>query len=154
MPRQPPISSTLLVATVDLIVAGIPGLDQALALQLLTQAARTNASLRQLRDHLHEHPDGLSRPHSDAPLALGRIARLLSESGYDVGEPGCLDCGRAVVLPHNVPGGRLCRRCYKRRLTDTCCRPWRQEGKADMQLLPATLQAPLRRVRPGQDGAQ
>ena len=122
MPRQPPLSSALLATTVNLIVTGIPGLDQGLALELLKQAARTNASLRQLRDYLQEHPSGLRRPRSDAPLALGRLARLLLKSGYDVGEPGCLDCDRAVVLPHKIPGGRLCRRCYKRRLTDICCR--------------------------------
>jgi hypothetical protein len=122
MPRQPPLSSALFESTADLIVREIPRLDRGQALELLTQAARTNASLRQLLDHLQEHPDGLRRPRSDAPLALGRIARFLLESGYEVGEPGCHDCGRAAVLPHKIPGGRLCRRCYKRRLTDTCCR--------------------------------
>jgi hypothetical protein len=122
MPKPALLSSALLEKTADLIVDGVHSLDRGPALDLLKQAARENSSLRRLYDHLSEHPEGLRSPCSDAPLVLARIARLLAEAGYDVGQPVCSDCGRAIPLPHSVPGGRLCRRCYKRGRTDMCCR--------------------------------
>jgi hypothetical protein len=105
MPRSALLSSSLLERTADLIVDGVHGLDRGRALNLLKQAARENSSLRRLCDHLSEHPDGLRRPRSDAPLVLARIAGLLAEAGYDVGQPVCLHCGRAIPLTHPVPGG-------------------------------------------------
>jgi hypothetical protein len=121
MPHQATLSAALLADTVDLIVAGIEGLHRDQALDVVMRSAKANSALRQLRDYLLEHQDGLHDPRSDAPLALGRVARLLAQSGYDVGEPACRDCGRVIDLPYKVSGGRLCRACYRRGLTDTCC---------------------------------
>jgi len=89
MPKQPPLSSALLADTAGLIAAGVDGLHRDLALNVVMQAAQANSSLRQLRDYLEEHPGVFRDPRSDAPLALGRVARILAEAGYDIGQPGC-----------------------------------------------------------------
>ena len=78
MPRQATLSAALLGDTVDLVVAGIEGLHRDQALDVVIRGAKANSALRQLRDHLLEHQDGLRNPRSDAPLALGRVARLLA----------------------------------------------------------------------------
>ncbi|MBB4681757.1 hypothetical protein HNR67_007875 [Crossiella cryophila] len=122
--KQPaPLSEALVAKTTRLLMGAVPSLDTDQAWELLIVAAGKNASMRQVHDFLSRHPDALRHGLSDSPLALGRLARLLVDLGVgDIVEPTCFDCGRTIARPHRVEGGRVCRRCYRHRLTGLCCR--------------------------------
>jgi hypothetical protein len=101
----------------------VPGLDEAGARALLTEAASRRGALRHLDRHLAAFPGALASGSADAPEAVIALAGLLAAAGY----PGivvvtCLACGRPGELPHRSGEGRLCRNCHRQRRQEPCRR--------------------------------
>ncbi|UGQ60390.1 MULTISPECIES: hypothetical protein [Rhodococcus] len=95
------------------LCAVVPDLDPTAATQFVERATVAH-TLRRLETHLAEHPDALISGSSDAPIAVQRLAGLLADAGHTtVVVPGCLRCGRLVLLPHIVDGGRVCDNCRR-----------------------------------------
>ncbi|QOW01444.1 hypothetical protein [Rhodococcus pyridinivorans] len=91
----------------------VPDLDPTAATRFVERATVAH-TLRRLETHLAEHPHALISGSSDAPLAVQRLAGLLADAGHTtVVVPGCLRCGRLVLLPHIVDGGRVCDNCRR-----------------------------------------
>lgn len=93
----------------------VPDLDPTAATRFVERATVAH-TLRRLETHLAEHPHALISGSSDAPIAVQRLAGLLADAGHTtVVVPGCLRCGRLVLLPHIVDGP-ICKSCYRRPL--------------------------------------
>ncbi|WAL49352.1 hypothetical protein [Rhodococcus pyridinivorans] len=91
----------------------VPDLDPTAATRFVERATVAH-TLRRLETHLAEHPDALISGSSDAPIAVQRLAGLLADAGHTtVVVPGCLRCGRLVLLQHIVDGGRVCDNCRR-----------------------------------------
>ena len=95
----------------------------AAAVTIDTLRTERSASLRQLDEHLAQHPDALLSTDPRCPLAHVRLTRALWKAGFAVGVPGCSGCRRSEVeLPFTGTAGRICRRCYIAANQKTCAR--------------------------------
>jgi len=76
------------------------------------QAAKGN-SLRNLAQHLAEHPGALTSGDPRCPAVVIRVAHAFHDAGYTaVVRPGCAGCGKVTIgLARSGPDGRLCTRC-------------------------------------------
>jgi hypothetical protein len=105
------------------VAAAVPGLDEAGARLLVSEAASRRGALRQLDRHLTAFPGALASGSADAPKAVIALAGLLAAAGYrGIGVAACLVCGRPGELPHRSGDGRLCRNCYRQRRQEPCRR--------------------------------
>lgn len=81
--------------------------------ELLAEArADRPRTVRELEDYLSKNPDGLLAPDPLCPLGMVRLAQVLACRGRPVLPPACPGCGRRVLLPHQGPAGRMCKRCH------------------------------------------
>jgi hypothetical protein len=99
------------------LTASLAELHQAEALQAVTEAgAARGISLRDLDQHLANHPDALISGEAHCPPVIVRLAKILHAAGHTaVIRPSCTDCGRSDVdLPRRGPRGRLCVNCATR----------------------------------------
>jgi hypothetical protein len=95
----------------------LPGAsDTALGQHLVNAVATQIRPLRQLAEHLREHPDALTSGSPLCPAAWVRLTHELHAAGHvHVVRPGCAACQRVTVaLGRVTPAGRICLRCHQR----------------------------------------
>jgi len=142
------------------VAAAVPGLDEAGARALVSEAASRRGALRHLDRHLAAFPGALASGSADAPKAVIALAGLLAAAGYrGIVVATCLACGRPGELPHRSGDGRLCRNCYRQRRQEPCRRCGRTRpvhARTDGGPLCSTCSAALQPPQPcgtcGQDG--
>ncbi|MFE5657747.1 hypothetical protein ACFQ9H_16380 [Streptomyces sp. NPDC056517] len=99
------------------LTAALPNIGPAEAAVVLESVgADRGIALRDLDEHLAEHPYALASGSSRCPAVFVRLARALHEAGHQgVNPPGCSGCGRKDVdLPRFGPNGRVCQACSAR----------------------------------------
>ncbi|MEV7524595.1 XRE family transcriptional regulator [Streptomyces sp. NPDC091371] len=103
-----------------------PALDAATAQLLVEQAKGWGPKpVRDLAQHFHDHPNALTAPTRDSPVALVRLLHLLDAAGHHeaVAKLACALCGRTNPLPlEQSELGRCCGWCLARTRFRTCAR--------------------------------
>ena len=95
----------------------LPDIDDTTLRRYLTEAVATQARvLRQLADHLREHPDALTSASPRCPGVWVRLTHVLHAAGHThIARPGCAVCRKITVeLPRITTAGRICLRCHQR----------------------------------------
>lgn len=111
---RPGRQEVALARTVPHMISSIPDLSRETALAVLTDAkADRLRGLRELDEHLAEHPDALISGDPQCPAAVVRVTRVLVAQGYHQAvEIRCAGCGRSEVeLPVRALVGRICQAC-------------------------------------------
>lgn len=117
---------------ITVLTASLPDLDRAEAVQAVSEAqAARGIPLRDLDQHLADHPQALISGEAHCPPVIVRLAKILHSAGHTaVVRPACTDCGRSNLdLPRLGPNGRLCINCSARNSKGTCDRCGRTDTR-------------------------
>lgn len=121
--------SALRSAVAEALSAAVPVLQEGdIGIVLENARAAKGIPLRELANHLSDHPDALSSGDARCPAVLVRLAHVLHDAGHTaVVRPGCAGCGKVTLdLARSGPDGRLCQMCAVHASLGTCARCGRQ----------------------------
>jgi hypothetical protein len=123
--RRPAQRRAFRAAVTTALTATLPSLHEDDVDGVLEKArAAKGIPLRELAEHLADHPDALSSGNPSCPAVVIRLAHTLHDAGHTtVVRPGCASCGKvSTELTRMGPNGRVCQMCSVRSSLGTCAR--------------------------------
>ena len=109
-----------------------PGLSR-LDIDMVLGAARAEKgiALRELAEHLADHPDALTSGDARCPAVIVRLTHVLHDAGHVTAiRPPCSGCGKITRnLSKFGPDGRVCQWCAVRGRLKTCARCGRRDTR-------------------------